>query len=319
MNQVKKVCTSNRHLLIKWILTGLLPVLNLCVQAQQVKQKPAETSLDSLSEEFTEPTFLKSWQLLHTIENFPDKIRSVGIDKGLLSLQPYASGWYGDYQAPFLFKNISGNFDVRTKIKVSGLSQSLPQNEWSLAGLMVRQASPRTSDNWEPRQENWLFFTTGIAEPKSSAVFEVKTTSNSVSNLKLRPAKEGWVELRIVRIQASFILLYRYPSEEWTIIEHFYRPLMPHHLQVGINAYSGWNEIPDNVKRDPLVFNKTLQKEVPTDMLLQVDYIRFSRPVIDQDKLKSFAVPGFRAPYYTLGNLLTDYSITNEQLLQLLN
>jgi hypothetical protein len=292
----------------------LLPGL---LQAQQGRRSNIpETPLELFSDEFSDARSKQDWQRLHVVEQFPDKIKEFSISNGQLKFVPYASGWYGDYQAPFLFKNISGNFDVRARIKVSGANDVLPQSEWSLAGIMVRQPKQTTSESWQPRQENWLFFTTGIAEPKSVAMFEVKSTNNSLSNLKLRPAKAGWVELRIVRVQASFILLYRYGAEEpWTVIERFYRPLLPAELQVGFNAYSGWNGIPEQVKEEPAVFNKTLVNDVAADIVVEADYIRFTRPVLNMEKLGALRASGFQAPYYTAGNLLTDHTVSNETVL----
>ncbi|MBO9565794.1 MAG: hypothetical protein J7621_23660 [Niastella sp.] len=290
------------------------------MRAQQVRRGSVpETALDGLSDEFSDTNSKSAWQRLHVVEKFPDKIKEFSISNGQMKLVPYASGWYGDYQAPFLFKNISGNFDVRARIKVSGANDILPQSEWSLAGIMVRQPKETTSETWQPRQENWLFFTTGIAEPTGVAMFEVKSTNNSLSNLKLRPAKAGWVELRIVRVQASFILLYRYSEgEPWTVIERFYRPLLPAELQVGINAYSGWNGIPAQVKGDPATFNRTLVNDVAADMVVEADYIRFARPVLNMEKLGALRASGFQAPYYTAGNLLTDHSVSNEMVLDII-
>jgi hypothetical protein len=266
--------------------------------AQEKRATVPETAIDSLNDEFS-VTGLNQWTWFHQAENFPDKVRISEVKDGLLHLQTYASGWYADWQAPFLYKTVTGNFDVRMRIKVSGLTASLPQTEWSLAGLMVRQ--PKV-----------------VAEPLISPVFEAKTTGNSISNLKLRPGKEGWVELRMVRLQASFILLYRYDNEAWTVLERFYRPLLPATLQVGLNAYSGYKGVPQNIAGTPKSFNETVVKEAPADMLVQVDYVRFARPKVDMEKLGIFLKNDFKAPYYTPFNLLTDYSLSNEDLLKLL-
>ena len=299
------------------LLPYFLCLISLGSFAQQVRREmPPEAPLDTISDEFNGAGPLEKWKQLHAVEGGPAKIKSMKAESGSLVLTPYATGWYGDYQGPFLFKTVGGNFDVCMRIQVSGEKDSLPQSEWSLAGLMVRQARPAT--NWEPRSENWLFLTTGIAEPKGSPVFEAKTTNNSVSNLKLRPAKAGWVELRIVRVQSSFLLMYRYDGEQWTLLERFYRPLLPYELQVGFNAYSGWNAIPNDIKADAALFNKTLQKELPADMKVQIDYVRFSRPALDMEKLRALAKPGFRAPYYTPANLLSDYAVSDAEVLGIL-
>lgn len=280
-----------------------------------------QDDLQQLSDEFNDSTSLKNWIFFHQAESFPDKIRHISINKnnaGMLQLQPKASGWYADNQAPFLFKTVSGNFDVRARIKVTGETTGLPSVDWSLAGLMVRQPKRTTSSNWMPRQENWLFITTGVADNTQLPLLEVKSTNNSLSNLKLRPAKAGWMELRIVRIDASFILLSRFEGEEWVVQERFYRPQMMGPLQVGLNAYSSWNAIPMSLKMDAKSFNETTA-DVKADLLLQVDYIRFSRPRPD---LNRFLGDKYDALYtgtlfYTAGNLLTDYAITNDELLRL--
>ncbi|RYY92730.1 MAG: DUF1349 domain-containing protein, partial [Chitinophagaceae bacterium] len=261
---------------------------------------------------------LRSWQLASTTEGYPNKLRALRVANGVLTMQPYASGWYGDYGAPFLYKNVTGDFDVRARVKVSGISTELPGSEWSLGGLMLRQAPRGGAAEWAPRQENWLFLTTGIAEPKGTPVFEAKSTNNSASNLKLRPARAGWVELRIVRVQATFLLLYRYEGAGWTLLERFYRPLLLPTLQVGFNAYSGWNELPMEAKRDPKAFNTTLLPDVPTDMQLQVDAVRFLPPKLDMKKLGALMQEGFRVPFYTPANVLSDYSITNAEVLAII-
>jgi len=302
---------------MKKIFTFFTMMAALAANAQPAMVATQATTLDTYSDDFNNTTSLSNWQQFHTVENYPDKIRSMTVENGILSLQPYASGWYADYQAPFLFKTIAGDFDVRAKVKVSGTNGDLPSSEWSLAGLMVRQAKRSTSENWQPRHENWLFITTGIAEPKGVPMFEVKTTNNSMSNLKLRPARKGWVELRVVRVQASFIMMYRYEGEPWTILERFYRPLMPPQVQVGLNAYSGWNQLPMDVSRDPQKHNATLLKDIPTDLLFQVDYVHFQKPALNEVKLNALAQKGFQAGYYTPANLLTDFNVSNEQVLEI--
>lgn len=278
----------------------------------------AQPGIDRLSDEFNDTAALQQWSFFHAAEGYPNKIKSIGVNQGKLELQPKASGWYADYQAPFLFKTITGNFDVRAKVKVSGANAALPTVDWSLAGLMVRQPKQTNRETWRPRQENWLFITTGVAEQTDLPVFEVKSTNNSLSNLKLRPGKTGWVELRIVRVEAAFILLARHEGEAWQILERFYRPVMMGPLQVGVNAYSSWNAVPQEVRSDPKVFNETVL-DIPSDLLLQVDYIRFKRPVFNEAHLpRSYNAQYAGVLFYTSANLLTDFSVPNDQVLRII-
>jgi hypothetical protein len=294
-----------------------LPVMLVLSMAQVNGQ----AGIDVLSDEFNDSTTLQQWSLFHKIEEFPDKVKQLQVNRlqnGLLELVPKASGWYADFQAPFLFKMVTGDFDVRARVKVSGSGNKLPSVDWSLAGLMVRQPKRTRQNNWEPRQENWLFITTGVADDVNLPVFEVKTTSNSISNLKLRPAKSGWVELRIVRIDAAFIMLARYEGKPWEVLERFYRPVMMGPLQVGLNAYSSWNGIPASLKKAPKLYNETVA-DAPADLVLQVDYIRFGRPVFDATKLQGAYNRDYaRTLFYTPGNLLSDHSISNQDILSLI-
>ncbi|HEV7330199.1 MAG TPA: hypothetical protein VGN63_04095 [Flavisolibacter sp.] len=309
---------NNHQTLALQLLFSFTLLLPLWGTSQQKTQHLIKPVLETIHETFSDTSTLQAWHTFHETEAYESKIKRLSIEKGKLFLQPYASGWYADYQAPYIFKTVEGDFDVQAKVMVTGMKDSLPQSEWSLGGLMVREAKSTTAVNWQPRMENWLFLTTGIAQPKGHPVFEVKSTYNSSSNLKLRPAKAGWVYLRIVRVQASFLLMYRYENENWSVLERFYRPLLPQRLQVGITAYSGWNDIPENFQADPVLFNRTVLQGVNADMLLQVDDIKFALPTVNQEKLQKLVQKNFVAPYYTGGNLLSDYAISNDDVLQIL-
>lgn len=278
----------------------------------------AQSDLSSLSDEFSDTASAGKWSFAHTAEGYDSKLRQMKIQSGALRLEPFASGWYADYQGPFLFQLVEGNFDVCMKIKVSGKNNELPDADWSLAGLMVRQPKNSTKETWRPRMENWLFLTTGIAHQPGLPVFETKSTNNSLSNLKLRPAKKGWVEMRIVRIDAAFILMARYENEKWQVLDRFYRPLMQGPLQVGITSYSGWEQIPADLRNNPKAFNETTASS-PADLVVEIDYIRFKKPSPNMTLVQPKYNKEYNATlYYSAANLLTDYSITNEDLLKIL-
>src|SRR5688572_2526202 len=121
--------------------------LILCLSAMTATAQP---DLEKLSDEFNDSAALKQWSFFHEAAGYPNKIKSIQVNEGKLELQPKASGWYADYQAPFLFKTITGNFDVRAKVKISGANNILPTVDWSLAGLMVRQPGRTNKANWRP-------------------------------------------------------------------------------------------------------------------------------------------------------------------------
>ena len=257
--------------------------------------------LAPLSDEFAAKESLAKWTRFDASEGWPDMLKRAEIADGKLVLEPWTSGWYAEFHAPFLFKEVTGSFVATARVRVRGKESEIPSEPWSLAGLMVREARPQSGKAWEPRGENWLFLTTGIAQETGKPVFETKTTVNSRSNLKLAPAKSGWVELRVVRVGPNFILLSKYDGEKWQVRERFFRTDLPRTVQVGVNVYTGWNSALD-FQNDPKKFNTTVLKDRKADAILEVDWIRFERPNV---------------PAGTNLMALTDWSTPDAQLLAL--
>lgn len=236
----------------------------------------AAQDLASLSDEFAGAASLAKWTRFDAAEGWPDMLKRAAVEDGKLVLEPWTSGWYAEFHAPFLYQEVSGPFTVTARLRVRGKEGELPSEPWSLAGLMVREARPNSGKQWEPRAENWLFLTTGIAFETGKPVFETKTTVNSRSNLKLAPARAGWIELRITRQGPNFTLLSRYDDEEWQVRETFFRSDLPRTVQVGLNVYTGWNSALD-FQNDPVKFNTTVLKDRKADAILEVDWVRFTR------------------------------------------
>jgi hypothetical protein len=284
----------------------LFCLLALCASLTAAAQNASPDDLQSLSDEFTDEKSLANWKQFHEVEGWRSMIKTLDVNKttaGSLHLEPSVAGWFEDYQGAFIFKEVTGNFLVTARVKTRGKETEMPTALWSLAGLMVRAPRPEaTKDKWQPRGENWLFFTTGVADPVTQPVFESKTTGNSKSNLKLRPAKTGWVELGIARVRSAFILLYRYDGEtKWTVHERFHRRDLPRAVQVGLNAYSGGST---HEEQEPFKFNTMQSKNGKADLILNVDYVRFRRLNYEVSSPRSDASD------------LTDYSLTSDELLK---
>lgn len=302
-------------------LAGLLIAAPAAVaQTGPMAPPPPPPPIDDLSDDFNGPA-LKGWSWFHETEGFPNKVLSSGVKDGVLTIVPNSSGWFEDYQAPYLFKTVSGNFDVRARVKVTGRAGEEPTATWSLAGIMVREPKTTRAADWKPRHENWLFLTTGVAVPLDQRVFETKTTTNSGSNLKLRHARGGWVEMRIVRLRGAFFLMTRYDGEDWVIRDRFYRPRTPEVLQVGLNAYSdgdtSGSEYPDAAVQNVTVINGK------PDVVLHADWIRFARPRNDpartQDLARALGMAGVKPlPYLTLGHRMTDSDVPDAMILDYL-
>ncbi len=247
----------------------------------------AANDLAALDEEFTGPALSPEWKLFHDTYGWPSKIKAMDVGEttqGALHLQPYHSAWVRDLNAPFLFKTIQGDFDVRARVRVRGLNGDVPGGTWSLGGLMARVPNGLKAADWKPRAENWHFITTGVGHEAGKAMTETKGTYNSYSSLKLRPYGTGWVELRLVRVgMALFALARPDGTGPWEVRDRFYRMEGNPAVQVGLIAYTHSVDVGDGPE-EPEKINREVLKDARTDMALEVDWIRFSRPLPQSSK-----------------------------------
>jgi hypothetical protein len=255
-----------------------LPLLLLCAQAPA---PPPPADITTLSDEFDGKALSDHWRMFHSVYGWPDKVKAFDVGRttpGAIHLQPYHSAWVRDLNAPFLFATVEGDFDVRARVRVRGLSGEVPGGTWSLGGLMARVPNGVKADGWKPRAENWHFVTTGVGHEPGKVMTETKGTYNSYSSLKLRPYGSGWVELRLVRIgMALFALARPDESSPWEVRDRFYRMECNPFMQVGLIAYTHSIDVGDGPE-DPEKINLEVLKDARTDMALEVDWIRFSRP-----------------------------------------
>lgn len=277
-------------------LASLLMMLLLAAATDAADAPPGP------SDEFDSTASLSSWSRFDTVNGWPDHLRRLDVVEGVLEIEPWTSGWYAEFHAPFLYREVSGDFLVTTRIAANGLATEVPTSAWSLAGLMVREPRRVAPADWQPRAENWLFLTTGVADRTDRPVFESKSTVNSRSNLKLRPAQAGWTELGIARIGPSFLLLVRQGAGSWQVHERFHRSDMPRTLEVGLIAYTDWNSAGE-LQRDPQRFNTTVLRTGKPDLRARVDWVRY-RPLAP--------VAGMDA------RGLTDYAVSDARILALL-
>lgn len=240
----------------------------------------AQDELTALSDEF-EDSAPDGWTLFHEAFGWPNKIKAIDVGTttpGALHLEPYHSAWVRDLNAPFLFREVRGDFDVRARVRVRGRDGDIPGGTWSLGGLMARVPNRMSAAHWAPRAENWHFVTTGVGHVASEPMTETKSTFNSYSSLKLRPFPTGWVELRLVRVGMALIALARPEGEAaWQVRDRFYRMENNPVMQVGLIAYTTSDAVPPGPE-NPEVINREVHRAAPVDMILEADWIRFSRP-----------------------------------------
>lgn len=266
--------------------------------------------LAPLSDEFDQNSLSPDWSVYHDAFGWPNKIKTMDVGRsvpGSLHLQPYHSAWVRDLSAPFLFKNVQGDFDVRARVRVRGLNGPIPDGTWSLGGLMARVPNRLTADNWQPRMENWHFITTGVGHEAGKVMTETKGTYNSYSSLKLRPYHSGWIELRLVRVGMALFALAR-PNDKspWEVRDRFYRMEGSPQMQVGLIAYTHSKAVPSGPDH-PEAANREVKTDAPVDMALDVDWVRFSRPKIQSPRDWYAQVNG--------SNKLTNPGLTDAEIL----
>ncbi|HYF23541.1 MAG TPA: hypothetical protein VD929_09105 [Caulobacteraceae bacterium] len=246
----------------------------------------AADDLTSLGDEFDASAVSPDWKLFHAEYGWPDKIKALDVGvatPGALRMEPLHSAWVRDLNAPFLFKTVSGDFDVRARVRTRGANGPIPGGTWSLGGLMARVPNGVNAGAWSPRAENWHFITTGVGLEPGVPVTETKGTYNSYSSLKLRPWNSGWTELRLVRVGMTLFALAREDGKgPWKLRDRFYRMEPRPQMQVGLIAYTTSDDVPPGPE-NPEQINRAVNKEARVDMTLEVDWIRFSRPRFSTD------------------------------------
>jgi regulation of enolase protein 1 (concanavalin A-like superfamily) len=270
--------------------------MTTAVSPRAFAQDAARADIASLSTVFNSPAALQGWSQ-HSVAGFSEKWKAPRIENGRLVLEPTSSGWFEDMHAGHLYRAVEGNFVVTTKLRVEGTKAQLPQTLFSLAGVFIRV--PReglTAANWQPGRENWMFFSLGTAFPAGTPQFEVKTTFNSLSTLKIKDAAAVYagnqtrdVELRVARQGELFSLLYRIDGQaEFTLLEQFIRPDLPQRLNVGITAYADWGSAA-TIYPDFPRYN-TSAPAMNGDLIARFERIDFRRPVVERFPLASFDV-----------------------------
>lgn len=266
----------------------------------------------ALNDEFDAATLAADWRWFHEEGGWPDKVKSLDLGRstpGALHLEPSHSAWVRDVQAPFLFKPVAGDFDVRARVRVRGRDSELPGGTWSLGGLMARMPNGLTAATWAPHRENWHFVTTGIGFARGAPMTETKATFNSSSSLKLRPFVPGWVELRLVRVGMVLVALARAPGGGWQVRDRWYRMDAGPVMQVGLVAYAGSDAVAPGP--DAKMYDNRAVSPAPVDMALEVDWIRFAAPRLARP------AGGWEAEV-TGANRLADPNLPEAELLALL-
>ena len=253
--------------------------------------------LAALSDDFSSPLTLANWQRVTIVEQWPNEPLEShdigGTREGWMTLMPRTSSWYEDYRGALLFKEVTGDFIATTRVESRNRAGTgAPGRLYSLGGLMTRAPREITPATWTAGEERYTFLSIGAANQEGTFQFEVKATSNydelpQYSRLDVynTECECGDATIRTARLGIYIIQLAQEADGPWRIIFRYRRPDLPPTVQVGMFAYTDW----DNVSQYPVTEQNTTtithvhnQPGVPTqpDLVAQFDYVHYATPNI---------------------------------------
>jgi hypothetical protein len=238
---------------------------------------PPAGDLAPLSDEFNSPESLAQWKSVSLEESLPNRIARADVNKtnlGHLFIEPNSGAWWAGFHGGFLYKEVTGDFSITTRIKVTGKSGGEPENIWTISGLLIR--APADLRMPLPlRKENWVYLMTGRG-PQQARVIDSKSTVDSINEWDILPAESGYYELRMVRLGPLFVSLVRADGGAWTVRKRMLRNDLPATVQAGINFTSDYK---NSATMPAAEYNARLYPEKSNpDSHTVVDYVRFARP-----------------------------------------
>ena len=289
----------------RWtVITVVLGVVLMAASVYPNRSGAQGDELGPLGDDFSDTARLAQWRRHDVVEGWPNQSAVLDVNTtsaGALYWEPYTSVWYAGFRAPFLYKEVSGDFVITTRLRAAGKKADEPDVEGSLAGLMIREPRTGTAETWKPEDESYVSFTAGLASGPggNGPALEITVTTKGHSALEWRTGRSGWVDLRLARIGSSIVLLHRFGEGRWivthldrTVLGRFggMRPGLIEHpglgrtLQAGITAMTDWATI--RGKYDGLsptapfrAFNATVVRppEGTPDLRAYFDYVQFRR------------------------------------------
>lgn len=111
--------------------------------------------LAPLTDKFESATTLAAWSRVHLVEQWnADQLETFDINTtraGRMVMMPYVTSWYENYRGPLAFQEVTGDFVITTELRATGRDgTSVPQSQYSLAGIMVRTPRNITPQTWTP-------------------------------------------------------------------------------------------------------------------------------------------------------------------------
>ncbi len=249
------------------------------------ESRAAQDDISSLSDEFENPATLRNWSRVFETERMgADQLSQFDINRtrsGWMTMVPHASSWYQDYRGVLVYKEVSGDFVITTRVNAMNRAQNgPPRSSYSLAGIMIRTPREVTPQTWRPGGENYIFLSLGAATRPGQFAFEVKTTINSRSNLQVTPTSTSTALIQVIRIGQDFALLKKEGSQPWTVHQRYSRPDMPETLQVGLTVYTDYSTVS---RMQPPQHNTQVIRGGNPDLHASFDFVRYRRPELPAD------------------------------------
>lgn len=181
------------------------------------------------------------WQLLH-----PEMAKIYKNDSTLM-LKPYVeSRWKDAERGPFLWKTVTGNFQVEANLVVTKASdpESSPNAGFQIGGIMLR---------WDSDTENHIYAAIGcMGNPAIKMICQNTINGNSAIHVTKIPRHQ--LRVRISRTGNVFQLqYYDQETKQWTLWRELKRENIPAALQLGIAGYAHVPGNAPNRKPDVLV------------------------------------------------------------------
>jgi hypothetical protein len=238
--------------------------------------KSDRDDLAALSDEFDKPGALRNWKSFAAAEGWPDRIEKADVNAtspGHLHVVPQSGAWWAGYHGVYFFKEVTGDFVITTRVKVTGKGGGEPTKIWTISGLLLRAPADAKVDR-EQRKENWIYVMTGRG-PGEGRVIDAKSTLDGINAWDITPTQPGWYELRIARVGPLFIAMCRPDGGDWMLRKRIARNDLPETLQAGINVTSDFklsSSMP-SAKYNAELFPGTSSVDSATTF----DYVRFGR------------------------------------------
>jgi hypothetical protein len=211
-------------------------------------------------DDFDDPAGIDDWYLRDAWEGTPAQYTTLDFDvtnPGAMTLVPSTSGWFNDYDGPFVFRLVSGDFMIETYVTVTGLidPDGPPTQTYNSAGLMLRDPANVVMG------EDWVVHNTGYQE--FGVESEGKITIDSSSTLTTTPGA-AFGRLRICRFGGDIAVVRWLDGDAgWIDTTDPYPDLLPLEVQAGM-AVTAWNST-----------GNTPDFDEDPDMIAVWDYVAF--------------------------------------------